>query len=137
MIKVTTTFNGVTTHNYRPREIAFGCGDWHDIDPLMGTMTDRDLGIKFSKYKATTIGARRRKFGIPKFDITKTEEYKAKHRASKAERQRIHRLNVQNPGRELNTLLAKWRVGNLEQMTKLKKLLPRVPPPMQYAKYSD
>jgi len=39
--------------------------DWSKIERLLGTMSDRELGLKFGGIPENTIGNRRRKLGIP------------------------------------------------------------------------
>jgi hypothetical protein len=123
MAKVTTNFGGTKVTHFKPNEIQWMEGEWKDIDPLLGTMRDKDIHERFKKYTASTISARRRKFNIPKFDVSKTKQsLKKKRDLSNAARAR-RRYEARHPGGELGPLLAKWRYWTPEDRVLLRELL--------------
>lgn len=117
--KVTTFFGGALTSQKRNGEIGWQQGDWKDVDSLLGTMRDCDLHKKFKKFKASTIGSRRRKFGIVAFDYSASPE----GLAARAESERKQREAKKNPGKEINELLNKWPRWASEDRAWFKRLL--------------
>jgi hypothetical protein len=120
---VTTNFGGTKVTHFKPNEIPWNTGEWKGVDPWLGKERDIDVHNRFPKFAASTIGSRRRKFNIPKFDVSKTKQsLKKKRDLSNAARAR-RRYEARHPGGELGPLLAKWRYWTPEDRVLLRELL--------------
>lgn len=99
------------------KEIGWCEGEWWNVDPELGKDLDRNVQKRHPKFAISTISGRRRRFNIALFRPPPDE----KARLAKNEYERKKRYEKLHPGREINELMARWHVLNLEELNEFKR----------------